>query len=120
VTNQLVGNALNSVSVGGQQLSASGGNTISASPAPTFTFSVTDGGQTTLSSVQLKVSVQGTSVKGTGSISIIHSNGGTATGTVTLSSQPPTGSNTLVATVVPVHCESNSANNTLTFPVTFQ
>jgi hypothetical protein len=120
VANQLVGNALNSVSVGGQQLSSSGGNTISASPAPTFTFSVTDGGQTTLSSVQLKVSVQGTSVKGTGSIPIIHSNGGTATGTVTLSSQPPTGSNTLVATVVPVHCESESTNNTLTFPVTFQ
>jgi hypothetical protein len=120
VSGQLVGNALNSVSVGGQQLSSSGGNTISASPAPTFTFSVTDGGQTSLSSVQLKVSVQGTSVKGTGTIPLIKSNGGTATGTVTLSSQPPTGSNTLVATVAPVHCESNSANNTLTFPVTFQ
>jgi hypothetical protein len=120
VSGQLVGNALNTVSVGGQELSASGGNTISASPAPTFTFSVTDGGQTTLSNVQLKVSVQGTSVKGSGTIALVKSNGGSATGTVTLSSQPPTGSATLVATVSPVHCESNSANNTLTFPVTFQ
>jgi hypothetical protein len=119
VANQLVGNGLNSVSVGGQQLSSSG-STVTASPAPTFTFSVTDGGQTTLSNVQLKVSVQGTSVKGTGTIALIKSNGGTATGTVTLSSQPPTGSNTVVATVVPVHCESNTSNNTLTFPVTFQ
>jgi hypothetical protein len=117
---QLVGNALTSVSVGGQQLNGAGGNTISASPAPTFTLSVTDGGQTTLSAVQIKVSVQGTSVKGTGTIPLVKSNGGTATGTVTLSSQPPTGSNTVVATVVPVHCETNTSNNTLTFPVTFQ
>lgn len=120
VTGQLVGNALNTVSVGGQALSTSGGNTISASPAPTFTFSVTDGGKTTLSDVPLKVEVQGTSVKGSGTIALIKSNGGSATGTVTLSSQPPTGANTVVATVSPVHCESNSANNTLTFPVTFQ
>ncbi len=120
VKGQLVGNALDSVSVGGQQLSTAGGNTISASPAPTFTLSITDGGQTTLSDVQLKVSVQGTSVKGTGTIPLVKSNGGTATGTVTLSSQPPTGSNSVVATVVPVHCESNTGNNTMTFPVTFQ
>jgi hypothetical protein len=120
VSGQLVGNALDSVSVGGTQLSQSGGNTITASPAPTFTFSVTDGGQTTLSNVKLTVSVQGTSVKGTGTIALIKSNGGTATGTVTLTSQPPTGSNTVVATVVPVHCETNASNNTLTFPVTFQ
>jgi hypothetical protein len=120
VSGQLVGNALDSVSVGGQQLNPSGGNTISASPAPTFTLSITDGGQTTLSGVQLKVSIQGTSVKGTGTISLVKSNGGTATGTVTLSSEPPTGSNTVVATVVPVHCETNTGNNTLTFPVTFQ
>ena len=120
VSGQLVGNALDSVSVGGQQLNSASSNTISASPAPTFSLSITDGGQTTLSDVQIKVSVQGTSVKGTGTIPLIKSNGGTATGTVTLSSQPPTGSNTVVATVVPVHCETNTSNNTLTFPVTFQ
>ena len=120
VSGQLVGDALDSVSVVGQQLNPSGGNTIATSPAPTFTLSITDGGQTTLSGVQLKVSVQGTSVKGTGTIPLVKSNGGTATGTVTLSSEPPTGSNTVVATVVPVHCETNTSNNTLTFPVTFQ
>jgi archaellum component FlaF (FlaF/FlaG flagellin family) len=116
---QLVGNALNFVSVGGQQLSTSGGNTVTASPPPTFTFNVTDGGQTTLSGVQLTVSVQGTSVKGTGTISLIKP-GQTTTGTVTLSSQPPSGNYQVVATVVGVHCETNTANNSETVPVTFQ
>jgi hypothetical protein len=39
---------------------------------------------------------------------------------VTLSSTPPKGSHTLSATIVPVPGEKNTANNTLTFPVTFQ
>jgi archaellum component FlaF (FlaF/FlaG flagellin family) len=119
VSGQLVGNSLNFVSVGGQQLSTGGGNTVTASPPPTFTFNVTNGGQTTLSGVQLTVSVQGTSVKGTGTISIIKP-GQTATGTVTLSSQPPSGNYQVVATVVGVHCETNTANNSETIPVTFQ
>jgi archaellum component FlaF (FlaF/FlaG flagellin family) len=119
VSGQLVGNALNFVSVGGQQLSSSGGNTVTASPPPTFTFNVTDGGQTSLSGVQLTVSVQGTSVKGTGTISLIKP-GQTTTGTVTLLSQPPSGNYQVVATVVGVHCETNTSNNSETVPVTFQ
>jgi hypothetical protein len=120
VSGQLVGQALNSVSVAGQALQTGSTNTIAASPAPTFTLNVTNGGQTTLTGVQLKVSVNGTSVKGTGTIASTSA-GQTTTGTVTLSSTPPTGETlTVNATVVPVHCETNTANNTLSFPVTFQ
>ena len=118
VSGQLVGDALNFVSVGGQQLSTGGGNTVAASPPPTFTLNFTNGGQTTLSNVQLTVSVQGTSVKGTGTVALVKPNQ-TVNGTVTLSSQPPSGSYQVVATVVGVHCETNTANNSETIPVTF-
>ncbi len=119
LSGQLVGNALDSVGVGGQQLS-SRSYTLAASAPPTLVLSVTDGGETTLSGVKITVSLKGTSVMGTGTIPLVKSNGGTATGTVILFSQPPGDIRTVVATVVPVHCETNSANNSLTFPVTFQ
>ncbi len=45
VSGQLVGHSLNSVSVAGTTLQTGSANTISASPAPTFTLNVTNGGQ---------------------------------------------------------------------------
>jgi len=120
VSGQLVGHALNSVSVGGTTLQTGSTNTVSASPPPTFTFNLTNGGQTTISNVQLTVKVEGTNVSGKGTITQTTP-GQTTTGTVTLTSAPPTGQTlTVSATVVPVHCETNTSNNTLTFPVTFQ
>jgi hypothetical protein len=119
VSGQLVGNELNYVSVGGNQLQSGSSATVAASPAPTFSLNVTNGGQTNLSGVQLKVQVVGTSVKGTGTLSSIASQA-TASGNVTLSSTPPTGTYNVTATVVPVHCETNTSNNSLTFSITFQ
>jgi hypothetical protein len=119
VSGQLVGQSLNSVSVGGTQLQAGATNTVAASPPPTFSLNVTNGGQTTLAGIQLKVQVVGTSVKGTGTITSTNA-GQTTSGNVTLSSTPPSGTYTVNATVVPVHCETNTSNNTLSFTVTFQ
>jgi hypothetical protein len=118
VSGQLVGHSLNSVSVSGTTLQTGSTNTIAARPAPTFTLNVTNGGKVAESNVTLKVSVSGTSVSGQATIST--SPGQTTSGQVTLSSQPPTGTFTVNAEVAPVHCESNSSNNTLSFPVTFQ
>ena len=43
-----------------------------------------------------------------------------ATCTVTLNASPPAGNYTVTATIGKVPGEKNTANNTLTFPVTFQ
>jgi hypothetical protein len=119
VSGQAVGHHINSVSVGGTTLQTGSTNTIVASPAPTFTLNITNGGQTTISNVILKVSVSGTSVKGQTTIPQTTP-GQTTSGQVTLSSTPPSGTQTVVAEVVPVHCEVYTAHNTLSFPVTFQ
>jgi hypothetical protein len=120
VSGQLVGSALTSVSVAGTTLQTGATNTISANPAPTFTLNFTNGGQTSLANVVLKVTVQGTNVTGQTTIPQVSA-GQTTSGNVTLSSPPPTGQTlTVSAEVVPAHCETNSSNNTLTFPVTFQ
>jgi hypothetical protein len=115
----LHGHSLDSVSVGGNTLQTGSTNTIAASPPPTFTLHFTNGGQNTETNVVLKVSVQGTSVSGQKTIPQTTA-GESTTGQVTLNSSPPAGSYTVVATVSPVPGEKNSANNTLSFPVTFQ
>ena len=66
---QLVGHSLNSVSVAGTTLQTGSTNTISATPPPTFSLNVTNGGQVAETGVILKVSVSGTSVKGQTTIS---------------------------------------------------
>jgi hypothetical protein len=113
------GHALNSVSVGGTALQTGSSNTIPASPPPTFTLNFSNTGQNTETSVMCKVTVSGSSV--TGQTVVPKTTAGqSASCKVTLSSSPSPGSATVKATVVPVPGEKNSANNTLTFPVTFQ
>jgi hypothetical protein len=119
VTGKLYGHSLTSVSVAGSQLNPSSANTIAASPAPTFTVNFKNGGQSAEANVMVKVSVQGTSVKGEKTVPETTP-GQSLSVPVTLSSTPPTGTFQVVAEVVPVHCETNTANNSLTFPVTFQ
>ena len=119
VANQAVGHHIDSVSVGGTTLSTSSTNAIAASPAPTFTITITNGGQVAESNVMLTVKVEGTSV--TGKATVPSTTPGQSTsGQVTLSSQPPTGQYTVQAEVVPVHCETNTTRNFMSFPVTFQ
>lgn len=118
-TGGLRGHSLNSVSVGGQTLATTGTNTITASPAPTFTFSVTNGGNFNESDVRCNVTVSGTSVAGNKIIPETEA-GKTTTCAVTLKSVPPTGDYTVKATVEKVPGEKNLSNNSLSFPVDFQ
>jgi hypothetical protein len=115
----LHGHQLNSVSVGGSTLQTGSTNAIPASPAPTFTLDFANTGQNTETNVKCRVTVSGSSVSG--QTIVPQTTAGESTSCqVTLSSTPPTGSHTLSATIVPVPGEKNTANNTLTFPVTFQ
>lgn len=115
----LHGHSLDSVSVGGTTLQTGSTNTIAASPPPAFTFHFTNGGVHDEHNVVLRVKVEGTSVAGQTVVPTTTA-GQSTTGQVTLSSAPPAGSYTVTATVGPVPGEKNTANNTLTFPVTFQ
>jgi len=115
----LHGHKLNSVSVAGTTLQTASSNTLTASPAPTLTLNYSNGGNTNESNVICKVTVTGTSVSGQTTIPQTTA-GQDGTCTVTLSSSPSTGTQTMVATIEPVPGEKNTANNSLSFPVTFQ
>ena len=115
----LHGHSLDSVSVGGNTLQTGSTNTIAANPPPTFTFHFTNGGQNNETNVILKVTISSSTLSGQTVVPQTTA-GQSTTGQVTLSSSPPTGSYTVTATVAAVPGEKNTANNTLTFPVTFQ
>jgi hypothetical protein len=115
----LHGHALNSVSVGGTTLTTGATNAIPASPAPTFTLSFANTGQNTETNVVCKVTVKGSKVSGQAVVPQTKA-GQSYTCQVTLNGAPPSGSQSVVAEVVPVPGEKNSANNFLTFPVDFQ
>jgi hypothetical protein len=115
----LHGHSLDSVSVNGTTLQTGSTNTIPATPAPTFTLNITNGGQNTETNVTCKVTVSGTSVSG--QTVIPKTTAGQSTSCqVPLTSSPPAGTYTVTAEVVPVPGEKNTANNSLSFPVTVQ
>jgi hypothetical protein len=115
----LHGHSLDSVTVSGAPLSSSSTNTIPASPKPTFTLHFTNGGQNSETNVVCKVAVSGTSVSGQSAVPQTTA-GQQGTCNVTLGSSPPSGSYKVSATVEPVAGETNTSNNTQTFPVSFQ
>jgi hypothetical protein len=115
----LHGHSLDSVSVAGTTLQTGSTNTIPASPAPSFTLNFTNGGTNNETNVVCKVSVTGTSDSGQTVVPQTVA-GQHATCKVTLTSSPPTGTNTVVATIERVPGEKNLSNNSLSFPVTFQ
>jgi hypothetical protein len=115
----LHGHSLDSVSVNGTTLQTGSTNTITASPAPTFTLNFTNGGVNTEHNVICKVSVTGTNVAGQTVVPQTTPKEH-ATCKVTFTSSPGAGTQSVVATIAPVPGETNKANNTLTFPVTFQ
>jgi hypothetical protein len=115
----LHGHSLDSVAVGGNTLQSGSTNTVPDSPAPSFTLNLTNGGTNNESNVVCSVSVSGAGI--TGQTTIPQTTAGQSTScTVQLKSSPPAGSYTVVAKVNPVPGEKNTANNTLSFPVTFQ
>lgn len=113
------GHSVDSVSIAGTTLQPGSTNTVTASPAPTVTLNFTNGGENTEHNVVCKVTVPGTSVSGQTVVTQTTPNQSTSCD-VQLKPAPPTGSYQLKATVQPVLGEKNAANNTLTFPVTFQ
>ncbi len=115
----LHGHSLTSVSVAGTTLQTGSTNTIPASPPPTFTLNFSNGGANTETNVKCKVSVSGTNISG---LKVLPQTtaGQTTSCTVTLPSAPPAGTQTVDATIEPVPGEKNTANNTLSFPITFQ
>jgi hypothetical protein len=113
------GHQLNSVSVGTSTLQTGSTNTIPAQPAPTFTLNFTNSGQNPETNVVCRVTVNGSGISGQTTVPQT-SPGQSYSCKVTLSSSPPPGAYTVKATVEPVPGEKNTANNTLSFPVTFQ
>lgn len=115
----LHGHSLDSVSVGGTTLQTGSTNTVPASPPPAFTLNFTNGGTNTEHNIVCKVSVNNTSISGKSTVPVTTP-GQHATCQVTLSASPPAGNYTVTTTISKVPGERNTANNTLTFPVTFQ
>jgi hypothetical protein len=115
----LHGHQLNSVTIGGTTLQTGSSNQIPASPAPTFTLNFANTGQNTETNVKCRVTIAGSNVSG--QTVVPQTTAGQSTSCqVTLSSTPPKGSQTVKAEIVPVPGETKTANNSLTFPVTFQ
>lgn len=117
----ICGDALNSVSVGGVPLSANGGNTIPASPPPTFTVNFTNTGKNAETNTAVQVSVttsSGTTITGH-AVQASTQPGGSYNLQVKLSKSPPAGSAQVTVTVEKVPGETNLANNTMMFSVTF-
>ncbi|HWD84426.1 MAG TPA: hypothetical protein VG321_01665 [Solirubrobacteraceae bacterium] len=115
----LHGHVLNSVSVGGTQLSATTTNTIPASPPPTFVLNLTNGGQYTEYNVHCKVAVVGLS--DTGSTTLSQTTAGQTTDcSVKLPKAATPGTYQVTAEVLPVPGEKDTANNSITVSVTFQ
>lgn len=113
------GHALNSVSVDGTTLQTGSTNTIPHTPPPTFTLTFTNGGTNNETNVVCKVTVTGTNVSGQTVVPQTTA-GQQATCKVPLTSSPPAGTETVVATIEKVPGEKNIQNNSLSFPVTFQ
>jgi len=115
------GDALNSVSVGGVPLSTGGGNAIPASPPPVFTANFTNTGENPETNTTIQVSVttsSGTTITAQ-TVKPTTQAGQTYNVQISLSKSPPTGQAQVKVTVENVPGETNLANNTLTFPVTF-
>jgi hypothetical protein len=112
------GHILNFVSVDGTQLSEVTTNTLSTTPAPTFVLNLTNGGQYPEYEVQCTVSVIG-QVDGAETTIAETTANETTTCAVTLPREPAAGPYQVDAEVKPVPGETNTANNSLTFPVDF-
>ncbi len=115
----LHGHSLDSVSVAGTPLQTGSTNTIPGTPAPAFTLNFTNGGNNNETNVVCRVSVTGTSASGQTVVpqTVAGQHGSCQ---VTLTSAPPAGTQSVVATIEPVAGEKNKANNSLSFPVTFR
>jgi hypothetical protein len=115
------GHGLDSVSVGGTNLTAGGSNQLPASPPPTFTVSFTNGGENDETNVKVDVEISGAGSPIKASTTVPTTTAGQqATATVPLKQAPPTsGPVTIKVTVEPVPGEQSADNNTQTYTALF-
>jgi archaellum component FlaF (FlaF/FlaG flagellin family) len=113
------GHAMQSCSVAGNTLSTTTTNTLAASPAPQFTCTFTNDGTVTETNVIVKVTVEGTGVSGQTTVAQTVP-GQQSTATIQLNGVPPTGPQTVTATVEHVPGETTFTHNSKTFQITFQ
>jgi hypothetical protein len=113
------GHKLVSVSVGGVDLAP--GATIPASPAPSFTVNFANSGENAENGVTVEVSVASASGSPITAQKVFGTTqaGQSYSVQIPLSKSPPAGSAQVTVTVEPVAGETDTSNNTQTYPVTF-
>lgn len=117
----LHGHKIDSVSANGTDLSPDSDNSIPGTPPPAFAVTFTNGGDVDEANVTVTVKVEGgpTPIVATKVIAGTKA-GESQTVQVPLASAPPIGTAVKVTvTVSPVPGESDSSNNSATYPVTF-
>ncbi len=112
------GDAMKTVSVGGQTLTPGGTATLAANPPPTFSCTFSNDGQNNETNTVVQVTVKGTNVSGQ-AVQPSTSPGGSYTVQVPLSSSPSPGTYTVTATVKPVPGEKTFTHNSQSFTITF-
>jgi hypothetical protein len=114
------GHSLDSVSVGGTDLSPDSANRIPSSPPPTFTVNYTNSGENDEKNVQITVSITGAGAPINLTKSVSTTAGQSGSAELALTTAPPTGQPvTIKATVKPVAGEKKVDNNTQSFPAVF-
>ncbi|MGN6190358.1 MAG: hypothetical protein ACTHOE_15820 [Conexibacter sp.] len=118
----LHGHQLDSVSVGGTDLTTSGSNRIPASPPPTFTVNFTNGGENDETNVKVTVEVTGSGAPIRAQTIVPNTTAGqAATANVTLRQSPSTsGAATIRVTIEQVPGEQTTDNNTATYTALFE
>jgi hypothetical protein len=116
----LHGHSLNYVTVGTTQLDDTEGvtNTVPASPAPTFSLNVTNGGVSPEYQVECKVTIEGLSDVGTAKIAETMP-GQVTDCNVPLPFPPTSGTYKVTASIAKVPGEANTENNSMTFVIDF-
>jgi hypothetical protein len=117
----LHGHQLDSVSVGGTDLTAGASNHIPANPPPTFMVTFTNGGENNETNVKVTVEISGVGAPITASTIVPSTTAGSqATANVELTKAPPTsGPVNVKVTVQKVPGEQTVDNNTQTYTVLF-
>lgn len=118
----LHGHQIDSVSVGGVDLTTDGSNRIPASPPPTFTVNFTNGGENDETNVRVTVEITGSGAPVRAQTIVPNTTAGeAATATVTLRQSPSTsGPSTIRVTVEQVPGEETLDNNVAEYTALFE
>jgi hypothetical protein len=118
----LHGHQLDSVSVGGVDLTSTGSNRIPASPPPTFVVNFTNGGENDETNVRVTVEITGSGAPITAERIVPNTTAGqSATANVTLRQSPSTsGPATIRVTIEQVPGEQSLDNNTASYTALFE